>query len=78
MFPGKRIGTIKKLGAIGKRESENDVIWSTFQVRQFRWKKVKNQKVKGYGTDAMSLFYNNPIHREKFFLNLTLCRIFKK
>ena len=33
---------------------------------QFRWKKVNIPKVKGYGTDKMSRFYNNPNHREKF------------
>ena len=32
IFPGKRIGTIKKFGAIGKREYENDTVWITLQA----------------------------------------------
>ena len=32
----------------------------------FRWNKVNIPKVKGDGTDAMSIFYNNTNHREKF------------
>ena len=66
-YPRKRIGTIRNLGAIGKREYENDVVWITLQYRQFKWKKVKIPKVKGYGTDAMSILYDNTNRRETFF-----------
>ena len=55
------------MGAIGKREYDNDVVCITLQTRQFRWKKVNIPKVKGYETDLMSIFYNNPNNREKFF-----------
>ena len=61
------------MGVIGKRESENDVVWITLQDRQFRWNKVNIPKVKGYETEKMSIFYDNPNNREKV-LNLTLCR----
>ena len=61
------------MGAIGKRESENDVVWITLQSHQFKWKKVKIPKVKVDGTDAMSILYDNPNHKEIFF-NFTLCR----
>ena len=64
----KKIGTIKTyFGVIGKRESENDVVWITLQARHFRWKNVNIPKVKGYGKDAMSVFYNNPNHKENIF-----------
>ena len=63
----------KKLGAIGKRESENDVMWITLQYLQFKWNKVNIPKVKGDGTDGMSIFYDNTNHRGNF-LNLALCR----
>ena len=53
----------KNLGAIGKREYENVVVWITLQARQFKWRKVNISKVKGYGTDFMSIFYNNTNHR---------------
>ena len=66
MFPGKGIGTIKKLGAIGKMESENDVVWITLQAHQFNWKKVKIPKVKGDGTETISMFYENPNQMERF------------
>ena len=68
----------KILGAIGKREYENDVVWITLQARQFKWKKVNIPKVKGYGTDAMSIFYDNPNHREKVFKLDTLQYIEKQ
>ena len=55
------------LGAIGKKESENDVVCITLQDRQFKWKKVNIPKVKEYGIDAMSIFYDNPNDRGKFF-----------
>ena len=55
------------MGAIGKRESENDVVWITLQARHFRWKKVKIPKLKGDRTDAMSILYDNPNHREIVF-----------
>ena len=45
------------LGATGKREYENDVVWITLQARQFKWKKVNIPKVKGYEIDLMSIFY---------------------
>ena len=61
------------MGAIGKREYENDVVWTTLQACQFRWKKVNIPKMKGDGTDTMYIFYDNPNNREMF-LNLTLCR----
>ena len=51
------------LGMIGKRESENDLVWITLQARQFRWKKVNISKVKGYGKDRMSIIYDNPKNR---------------
>ena len=57
---------MKKLGAFGKMESENDVVWITLKALQFKWKRVNIPKVKGYGTDTMSIFYDNPNHREKF------------
>ena len=65
------------MGVIGKREYENYVVWITLQDCQFKWKKVKIPKVKGNGTDAMSIFYDNPNHREMF-LNLILCRTQEK
>ena len=49
-----------------KKEYENDVVWITLQARQFRWKKVNIPTVKGDGTDAMSIFYDNTNNREKF------------
>ena len=61
----------KKLVAIGKNKSENDVVWIKLQPLQFKWNKVNIPKVKGYGTDAMSIIYDNSNHREEFF-NLTL------
>ena len=67
----KKIGRIKKLGAIGKREYENGVVWITIQAHQLKWEKVINPKVKVCGTDLMSIFYNNPNYRETF-LYLTL------
>ena len=67
-FHQKKDGYNKKLGEIGKREYENDVGWITLQARQFKWKKVNIQKVEGDGTDTMSIFYNNPNHREKVFI----------
>ena len=66
-MPKKRIGTIKTLGEIGKKEYENNVVWITLQARQFKWKKLIIPKVKGDGTDLISIFYANPNHREKFF-----------
>ena len=30
----------KVLGSIGKRESEDNIVWITLQARQFKWKKV--------------------------------------
>ena len=47
-------------------KSENDVVWITLQARQFKWKEVKNPKVKRNGTDAISIFYKNTNHRGKF------------
>ena len=41
-------------------------MWITLQSCQFKWKKVNIPKVKGYGTDAMSIFYYNPNNREEF------------
>ena len=61
IFPGKRMGTIKELGAIVKRGSENDVVWITLQARQFNWKKVNIQKVKGDGTEKMYIFYSSVV-----------------
>ena len=54
------------MGAIGKRESENYVWWITLQARQFIWKELIISKVKGYGTDLMSIFYADTNHRKKF------------
>ena len=65
-FPEKRIGTIKKLGLIEKKESENDVVWITLQSNQFKWKNKIISKAQGDGKDLMSIFYDNPNHREKF------------
>ena len=65
------------LGAIGKKESENDVVWITLQYRQFRWNNVTITKVKRDGTDLMSISYADINHKEKF-LNLKLCRTRKK
>ena len=56
----------KILGAIGKREYENDVVWITLQACQFNWKKVNIPNLKGYGTYIMYILYANPDHREKF------------
>ena len=56
----------KNLGAIGKRESENDEGWITLQARQFKFEKVIILSVKGYGTELMSIFYSNHNHRESF------------
>ena len=53
------------VGAIRKWESENDVVWITLQACQFNWKNANIPKVKGYGIDTMSIFYNNPNHKEK-------------
>ena len=72
------IDTIKNLGAIGKRKSENDLVWITLQFRQFNWKKVNITKVKGDGTDAMSILYNIPNHRETFLKLDTVQDIEKK
>ena len=60
------------MGAIGKRESENDVVWITLQARQFRGEKLNITKVKLYGTDTMSVFYDNNYHREKVFKPFTV------
>ena len=57
----------KELGAIGKRESENVVVWITLQSLQFNWKNVNIKKVYRDGTYTMSMFYNNPNQRESFF-----------
>ena len=38
----------------------------TLQAHQFKCKKVNIPKVKGDGTDAMSIFYDNPNHSETF------------
>ena len=54
------------MGTIGKRESENDVVWITIQYHQFRWKKLNIPKVKVYGKEEMSIFYDNPNNRETF------------
>ena len=51
------------MGAIGKREYENDMLWIIIQARQFKWKKVNIPKVEGDGTDTMSIFYKNPNNR---------------
>ena len=40
--------------------------WITLQALQFRWKKVNIPKVKGDGTDAMSILYDNTNNREMF------------
>ena len=42
------------------------MVWITIQFRQFRWKKVKIPKVTGDGTDAISIFYDNPNNRGEF------------
>ena len=42
-------------------------MWITLQAHQFKWNKVNIPEVKGDGIDAMSIFYENPNHREKFF-----------
>ena len=65
--------SLKEVGAIGKKGSENDVVWITLQARQFRWKRVNIPKVKGDGTDAMSISTTIPTIGESFF-NLTLCK----
>ena len=40
-FPRKKDWYNKNiLGAIGKRKSEHEGVWITFQARQFRWKRV--------------------------------------
>ena len=62
----------KRLGVIGKREYENDVVWITLQDRQFRWKKLNIPNVKGDGTDAMSIFYNIPNNRDFVFKHDTV------
>ena len=56
----------KTLGAIGKREYENDVVWITLKARHFKWKKANIPKVKGDGIDTMYIFYANPYHRGSF------------
>ena len=55
----------KILGAIGKKESENDVVRITLQSHQFKLNNVIIPKVKGDGTYLMSISYANPNHREK-------------
>ena len=57
----------KGLGAIKKREYENDVVWITLQAHQLKWKKITIKKVKKDGTDLMSILYTNPKHRNIFF-----------
>ena len=57
----------KCLGAIGKREYENDVVGITLQALLFKWKKVSIPKVKGYGIELMSIFYAYNNHREIVF-----------
>ena len=59
------------MGAIAKRKSENGVVWITLEARQFKSKKVIIPKVKGDGTDLMSIFYANSNHRGKCFKQTT-------
>ena len=54
------------MGAIGKREPENDVMWITLQAHQFKWKELNIPKGKGDGAHLMSIFYTDPNHRETF------------
>ena len=51
---------------IGKRESENDLVWITLKARQFKWKNLIIIMVKGDVTDLMSIIYADPNHRGKF------------
>ena len=57
----------KILGAIGNKESENDLVWIILQAHQFNWKKVNIPKFKGHGTDLMSILYADPNHRKFFY-----------
>ena len=66
-FIRKKDGYDNFLGEIGKRESENEVVWITLQARKFEWKKVTIPKLKEYETDLVSIFYADPKHRENFF-----------
>ena len=43
------------------------MVWITLQACQFRCKTVNIPKVKGDGTDARSIFYDDPNNRVKFF-----------
>ena len=54
------------MGAIGKRESENEVVWIKLRSRELNWKKVRVTKVKGYGRGLMFIFYADPNHRYFF------------
>ena len=58
---------MNKLGAIEKRESENDVMWITLQAHQLKWKKVTITKLKRDGTDLMFILYADPNHVDKVF-----------
>ena len=57
----------KILGAIGKMESEDDVVWIIIQARQLKCKKGTIPKIKEDGKDLIFIFYANPNHKEKFF-----------
>ena len=54
------------MGAIGKREYENDVVWIILQFLQLKWERLTIPKVKEYGAYLMSILYADPNHRNFF------------
>ena len=55
------------IGAIGKRETEDDVVWISLATSHFKWKDVVIPTIESDESDLMSTFYNERKNRGKFF-----------
>ena len=55
------------IGAIGNRETVDDVVWISLQASNFKWKDVEIPIINDDESDTMSIFYNDMKNRDKFF-----------
>ena len=55
------------IGAIGNRETVDDVVWISLQASNFKWKDVEIPIINDDESDTMSTFYNDMKNRDKFF-----------
>ena len=55
------------IGAIGNRETVDDVVWISLSTSHFKWKDVEIPVIQKDESDLMSTFYSDRKNREKFF-----------